>query len=408
VLVEVDDVGDGAAPPVGVHEWAAFLARAEPVPHAERPSTDLFMFYTGGTTGLPKGVLRPATTEVMRVVAPEAVYDTRTSLLGLMPPYDVALAPPVTLVACPLMHGVGFTWTSLPSLSVGGTVVLLESRSFDPDELIDVAAARHATFVSLVGDAFVRPLLRALGARQAAGTLPDLSSIERVCSAGVAWHGDAKAQLLDFLPGATLIEGCGSDGGNYGISYTRRGEVPRTGTFERVPGTLVLRDDGTEAEVGEIGRLAAISHSPGYHKDRERTARVHLTIHGLPYVVPGDYGRIEADGTLTLIGRGTSTINTGGEKVHPEEVEAVLAAHPAVEDCMVFGMPDERLGETVTAIVQLRHGAACDGGELVDHLKLHLAAYKVPRRVVDGAVPRFANGKLDYPSARALAAETTR
>ena len=180
-----------------------------------------------------------------------------------------------------------------------------------------------------------------------------------VCSAGVAWSADTKRRLLDHMPQATLVDACGStEGGTYGVSIVHHGDDVSTARFTRAPGTIILDVHGEEAAVGEMGMIAAVTQTSGYYKHPEKTAATFRTIDGERYVVPGDLGRIEPDGSITLLGRGSSVVNTGGEKVHPEEVEDVLKSLPQVVDAIVVGIPDDRLGQAVAAVVQPAPGAS--------------------------------------------------
>jgi fatty-acyl-CoA synthase len=226
-----------------------------------------------------------------------------------------------------------------------------------------------------------------------------------VCSAGVAWSADTKRRLLEHMPKATLVDACGStEGGTYGISIVRHGDDLNTARFARAPGTFILGERGEEVAVGVTGLIAAVTQTTGYYKHPEKTAETFRTINGERYVVPGDYGRIEADGSITLLGRGSSVINTGGEKVHPEEVEDILKALASVVDVIVVGIPDERLGQTVAAVVHPTPGAMLSEEEIVALVRERLAGYKVPRRVVFvDEIPRSPNGKADLALARELA-----
>jgi fatty-acyl-CoA synthase len=221
----------------------------------------------------------------------------------------------------------------------------------------------------------------------------------------VAWSADTKRRLLDHLPDATLVDACGStEGGTYGVSIVRRGDDPTTTRFTRAPGTIILDDHGEEAPVGEAGYIAAATQTTGYYKHPEKTAETFKMLRGAQYVVPGDLGRIEPDGSITLLGRGTSVINTGGEKVHPEEVEEVLKALSSVIDAIVVGIPDDRLGQVVGAVVQMAPGAEVSGTDLVAAVRDKLAGYKAPRRVAFvEQIPRAPNGKADLARARDLA-----
>jgi acyl-CoA synthetase (AMP-forming)/AMP-acid ligase II len=214
---------------------------------------------------------------------------------------------------------------------------------------------------------------------------------------------------VSHIPQVALLDARGStEGGTFGFSVVRRGDPASTATFTPAPGTIVLGPDGVEVPRGETGLIAAVTFGAGYYKHPEWTAKSFRTISGEPYAVPGDYGRIEDDGTLTLLGRGGSTINTGGEKVFPEEVEAVLRSFPYVRDAVVAGVPDDRLGEVVGAIVEFADAGATSVDDLMAAAGEQLAGYKMPRHVVVAPPPRGPNGKVDLVSARQLVADASR
>jgi fatty-acyl-CoA synthase len=259
--------------------------------------------------------------------------------------------------------------------------------------------------VAIVGDAFALPIVRALDEGRPGGGAYDVASVRVVCSAGVAWSAPIKQRLLEHLPHTTLLDACGAtEGLSYGLSQVRRGDALSTATFRAANGLKVLSPQGFELPAGEIGLLAGPTTASSYHRDTEKSAAVFMVIDNVQYAMPGDLGRIEADGTVTLIGRGVATINTGGEKVYPGEVEEAIRSHPDVDDCLVLGIPDARFGQSVAALV------VCDGTHVVDidevanTVRAVLAGYKVPRciRLVD-EIPRLPNGKVDYEAASSMA-----
>jgi fatty-acyl-CoA synthase len=315
------------------------------------------------------------------------------------------------------MHSTGFTFASLPTLTSGGQVATLEGRSFDARELLVTIGAVRAQVVAIVGDAFALPLLRALDAGAPAGVsagVParvsagryETSSLRAICSAGTAWSARVKQRLLEHMPQAALLDFCGStEGVTYGFRRVRRGEEAFTANFEAARGLRVIGPDGRELPRGKVGLLAGPTPASGYHKDPQRSAATFFTIDGEQVAAPGDLGRIEADGSVTLIGRGASVINTGGEKVYPAEVEEAIKELAGVEECLVAAVPDERFGQMVAAMVVAapdRHLDACD---VTAAARRCLAGYKVPRLVVFvDHVPRAPNGKIDYPAAEAVLA----
>ena len=263
--------------------------------------------------------------------------------------------------------------------------------------------------IAIVGDAFARPMLRALEGRSAAGRPYDTSSIRSIASAGVAWSAAVKDGLLEFIPQATLIDSCGSTEGAWmGSSVARKGDPTATAEFKAAPGAILLDPSGEPIQPGsgQAGLIACPVPTSGYYNDPVKTAAVFRMIGGVLYAVPGDYGTIDADRALTLLGRGSSCINTGGEKVFPEEVEDVIKSLPGVEDCIVFGVQDDRFGQRVVAVVHASSGASVCPADVVGGTRRRLAHYKAPKEVVMvPEVPRFANGKADYASARGLLLE---
>ena len=255
----------------------------------------------------------------------------------------------------------------------------------------------------IIGDAMARPLVEAY----LAGGF-DASSLVAVSSSAALFSPAVKDACAKALPDVVITEAIGStETGFAGISFVSAGEPHLGGpTVMAGPDVIVLGDDGGAAGPGQVGRLARGGHVPlGYYKDPARTAAMFAEVNGKRYAVPGDMARVEDDGTLTLLGRGNTCVNTGGEKVYPEEVEGALKSHPDVFDSLVIGVPDALLGQRVAALVQLRPGAAADFGALQEHVRRQLAGYKVPRSIwlVD-AIRRTVSGKADYGWAREYAA----
>jgi acyl-CoA synthetase (AMP-forming)/AMP-acid ligase II len=409
LLVEVGEGGQGtrAAPPPGACGYQELIASSEPAPRVSRSEQDVFLSYTGGTTGLPKGVrytIGRGVTNSLRLR--EEFLETSTEL-GIVD-YAAEQAGTgnslVAIPASPLMHSTGFTFASLPTLTSGGQVATLESRSFDARELLATIGAVRAQVVAIVGDAFALPLLRALDAGAPTGRY-DTSSLRTICSAGTAWSARIKQRLLEHVPQVALLDFCGStEGVTYGFRRVRRGEPSFTANFEAARGLRVIGPDRRELPCGEVGLLAGPTPASGYHKDPQRSAATFFTIDGEQVAAPGDLGRIEADGSVTLIGRGVSVINTGGEKVYPAEVEEILNGLAGVEECLVAGVPDERFGQLVAAIV-VKADRHLDATDVMAAARRSLAGYKVPRIVVFAdEVPRAPNGKVDYAAVRAVLA----
>ena len=418
-LIQVDDVG-GAETPPGVLDYEQIATTHDPAPRIARSPDDIVMWYSGGTTGLPKGVVIP----IGRSVEFSTSREGRVRTLGLYGsdpeslPEDLIEGArllweeggrPVAIPAAPLMHSTAMSYAGAAIFHCGGMVVTLPSHSFDAHHLFEAVDRHRVTTIAIVGDAFAKPMTRALEERAAAGQPYDGSSIRTIYSAGVVWSADVKDRLFRHLPGVLLVDNCGSsEGAWYGTSVLRKGDATSSTSFVPAPGVLVLDESGNHMPpgTGKAGLLASTTTMAGYHKDPEKTAETFRFIDDVWYTVPGDYGIFNDDGTVTLLGRGTSVINTGGEKVYPEEVDDVIKTIDDVDDCLVVGTPDERFGQAVTAVVQLRRGASLGEPEVVDWVRARLAHYKAPRRVlfVD-KVPRLPNGKPDYPATRQLAEE---
>ena len=363
-----------------------------------RSGDDVLMIYTGGTTGLPKGVMWRQD-DAYRAFNTQG--DPPEPDLGAVARRATAGSGPVGLPASPLMHATGLMF-SLTMLNRAGTVVTLPSRHFDAAELLDTVQRERVEAMAIVGDAFGRPVLDEL---EAAPRRWDLSSLAMLVSAGVMWSAEVKAALGRHLPACLLVDLLGSSEA-HGMGSAVASGQGGAATARFRPGThaLVITEDGREVAPGsgEAGLVAVRGPMPlGYYKDPEKTARTFRLVNGERMSVPGDWATVEADGTLKLLGRGSVCINTGGEKVFPEEVEEALKCHPAVRDAVVVGVPDSRFGEAVCALVEVRPASAPTEAELVDWVKARLAGYKAPRRVlIVESVGRAPNGKADYRAAR--------
>jgi fatty-acyl-CoA synthase len=371
----------------------------------QRSGDDQFFIYTGGTTGMPKGVMwahhdmREITLAAARKLGPvPETLEELAQATRLMGPGGRVLPAP------PLMHGTGLL-TAMGAHLAGGCVVTLEGETFDAKELL-VAIDRHKpqTLV-VVGDSFGRPILNELNA--APGKY-DVSSIAMIVSSGVMWSLEVKRGLLEHMPQAMLNDGfSSSEAIGMGASVmTKDGEV-QTAKFMLGDRCRVFdeNDQPVAPGSGVPGIVALGPPNPvGYYKDEEKTARTFRVIDGVRYSIPGDWCLVEEDGSLTLLGRGNACINTAGEKVFPEEVEEALKTHPSIEDALVVGLPDEKWGQAVTGVVQLASGHDLDEAELRAHVRRTLAGYKTPKRILiaDRSL-RASNGKADYQAARAAA-----
>jgi fatty-acyl-CoA synthase len=403
-------VADDATPLVpGAVAYEDLVAGHRPMPRIARDPRDIFLLYTGGTTGMPKGVMfvlgswtasfaMGALTQLGR--DPLTPLDDIPALVaGLSDDERIVTAP-----CAPLMHGTGLTLGALVAQTVGATVVTLTSRSFDPHELLRAVHTHRITNLAIVGDVFSKPIVRAIDEQAATGRPYDVSSLRRIYSSGAMWSAEVKQALIERMPDVTLHDIMNSSEGAMATQVTSRGTAATTALFVPNPTTKVFSEDGREVAPGsdEVGMLAASGNVPiGYYKDAEKTARTFREIDGVMYSFPGDMAKVAADGTLILLGRGNQVINTGGEKVFPEEVEEAVKRVPGVVDCLVVGVDDERFGQAVTAVVAAERGSDVTGNDIVAAVKEELAGYKAPRHVVFVAeVPRAPNGKADHKTAR--------
>jgi acyl-CoA synthetase (AMP-forming)/AMP-acid ligase II len=398
--------GDADAVPGWCTPYAPLVAAPPVTPRtaSERSGDDLLFIYTGGTTGLPKGVMWRQD-DLFGVVNAAALkpYPTDDGLAGIGRARADLGPGMVNVIACPLMHGTG-TMTAFNTLTNGGCVVLLRDKGFDPIELFDTVEARRAAGIVIVGDTFARPMAVAL---EGAPTRWDLDSVRIVNSSGTMWSEPVKARLRARLPNAMLIDSLGStEAVGVGRSVSGGETGSATARFSLGANAVVIDDDGQPIAPGSaaIGRLAVGGRCPiGYHKDPARTAATFPVIDGVRYSVPGDLATVGADGTIHLLGRGSSVINTGGEKVFAEEVEEVLKTFGGVLDAGVVGIDDDRFGSIVTAVVVPVTGTELDLDALRQHTRLHLAGFKVPKHIVVAAtLGRAANAKLDPRALRVL------
>jgi len=408
LLIEVDDGDAGQVP--NARPYDEMIATNDPMPRIERSEDDLYMLYTGGTTGMPKGVMydmggltRGFVTLGLPMLGLPAPSDA-AEVAGMIKGASANGPTLVSIPSAPLMHGTG-CWLGwfIPHLA-GGQVVTLESRSLDPHELLATAERRTATSITIVGDSFAKPIIRALDEGKPDGGSYDTSSIGMFISSGVMWTSEVKQALLDRIEQAVLVDAIGSSEGSMGTQITMKGVPTETAKFTKTPETKVFTDDDREVQPGsdDVGMVAAGGNVPiGYYKDEEKSARTFRVIDGVRYSFPGDFAKVAGDGSLILLGRGSQVINTGGEKVFPEEVEEAVKRVPGVRDCLVVGLENEKFGQAVTAVVSLDDDAACDSAGIIASVKTDLAGYKAPKSVIFvDHVPRAPNGKADYRKAK--------
>ena len=387
---------------IGPRYDAALAAASAERPDLGRSNDDLYVLYTGGTTGMPKGVMWRhedaffATMNAARASAPLA----RPEDLG-----DEIRASQFAMTMMsigPMMHG-GAQWMMGNGIFVGAKIVLYAERNFDAAKILDLIAAEGVNTVTTIGDAMARPIAEEI-LRAPAGRY-DLSSLFAFGNGGAPLSAAVREQLKAAVPNAAIMDSFGASETGATGAKVDAGEGYSAPRFTMGDHTTVLDDDGQQCAPGETGKLARSGHIPlGYYKDPRKTADTFPTFAGRRWVVPGDFARIEDDGTISLLGRGSVSINSGGEKIYPEEVEAALKRNPGVFDVVVVGTPDERWGEQVTAIVQARDGHQLSADDVQAHCRTVLSDYKAPRAVffVD-AVQRTPVGKADYRWAKETA-----
>lgn len=383
-------------------EYEAALAAASPErSFGERSPDDVYLVYTGGTTGLPKGVMWRQEDIVLgalnayRQGAPIADVEQ----LGR----DAAANPtPLTLMMMgPLMHG-GSQWAMGNVHVAGGTALVYSKPTFDAQAVLHMAADGGANSLSVIGDAMARPIADAILDPDI--VTPDLPALMAISNGGAPISVGVRERLGKALPDKMIVDSYGSsETGTTGINPDPSDHaVPR---FMTGPETTVLDSDLQHCAPGVVGMLAKSGNIPlGYHKDPEKTAATFPVVDGQRWVIAGDLARIEDDGSISVLGRDSVSINSGGEKISPEEVESALGQHPAVGDVAVVGTPSERWGEQVTALVQAAAGTEPEA--LREHCRGLIADYKIPKQVlmVD-LVPRTPVGKVDYKAARTVAAD---
>ena len=366
----------------------------------KRAPDDLFFLYTGGTTGMPKGVMWSHNDLRQTQLNPALMEKVPTNLAEHAEIVREKGPGNRFIPACPQMHGTGLL-TSFGALLMGGCVITLEAASFDSVELWGAVERNKAQQIAIVGDAFAKPMLRALDENPGRW---DLSSLVMIISSGVMWSQEVKHGLIKHIPQVVLLDSFGSsEAVGFALAATTKdGEVP-TAKFTLGTDVAVFTTDHKPVTPGskEPGFVARGGNIPiGYWKDPEKTAKTFLTIDGRRWSIPGDYCLLHEDGSITLLGRGSVCINTAGEKVYPEEVEEILKQHAMVDDALVVGVPDEKWGSAVTGVVELAPGARFDEEALRKHVRAHLAGYKTPKRIV--AIERMfraPNGKADYKAA---------
>ncbi len=418
LLIVVDDLLDGEewVDVPGAQAYEDVIAAHEPMERIERREDDLYMLYTGGTTGMPKGVMYAVGGSTA------ALAGSGYPLLGMeLPESAEQMAPMVkqltdaggqyTSVPCaPVMHGTG-CWLGwfIPMLG-GAHIVNLTARSLKAHEVLETVERHGVNGLTIVGDSFAKPLVRALDEGKPDGSKYDMSSIKMMNSSGVMWTTEVKNDLIDRIEQVVLIDAMGSTEGSMGTQMMAKGMQAETARFTKGPLAKVFNEHDEEVVPGsgEVGMVAAGGNVPlGYFKDETKSARTFRVINGERYSFPGDFATVEEDGTLILLGRGSQVINTGGEKVFPEEVEEAVKRVDGVLDCLVVGVPDEKFGNAVTAVASLVDGASVEASTIITSVKAELAGFKAPKSVIFvDHVPRAPNGKANYKAAKEIATAT--
>jgi 3-oxocholest-4-en-26-oate---CoA ligase len=400
VVSEGDECPSWAVP----YEDAAASHPARVVGSWGRSGDDLLFLYTGGTTGLPKGVMW-AQHDLFRFLEKAnrhplpGVPSAEEFVAGLQ-----RLGPRI-LPGAPLMHGTSLFF-ALPVLSEGGSVHTSPKRHFNAREFLDFMEAHGIQGTSIVGDAFARPIVEELDhqSRQR-----DLSRMRVILSAGVLFSADIKERLIQYMPKVVILDGLGSsETGTLASTLSKAGEVSPSGKFFLGDEAFLIDEDGKRIEPGsgKVGRMAVAGLAPlGYYKDPKKSAETFIEIDGERYTISGDWAEASFDGSVRFLGRGSSCINTGGEKVYPEEVEEVIRRRSDIKDVAVVGVPDKRFGEVVTALIESSSEEFAGEEELRSYVRESLAGYKVPKHIIRvDSLGRTANGKIDYKVLKALAA----
>lgn len=373
---------------------------------AERSADDIHIIYTGGTTGFPKGVMWRHE-DFWRVLGGGIDFYTGEPLEEYDQSKQATDPRMTTFPLSPLMHG-GAQAGLLMHLFAGHLTVL--EPKFDPQRTWEIIEQDKVQLIFMTGDAMARPLIEEFERKKATGTPYDASSLFAISSSAAIFSPPVKKRWMDEFTNAIFTDSIGAtETGFSGMGMQDKNAISTDGPVVGLgPASVVLDEDNRPipmTEVGRIGRLARGGNVPvGYYKDPEKSAATFLEVDGERFSVPGDFARIETDGRVTLLGRGSNCVNTGGEKVYPEEVEMAIKGHPAVYDTLVVGIPDPTYGQAVAAVVQLRDGATLELEELREYLRAHLSGYKLPRSltVVD-TIPRNATGKAQYPAAKEMA-----
>ena len=412
LYIQVDDKTNGTLD--FAQDYESAISECQPMERQERSEDNIYMLYTGGTTGMPKGVMYQHgghlkgmlnTAGAWGLIPVQEKIDVDSVALEVKKLADEGRLP-ISIPACPLMHGTGMWLGAIIPHLVGGTVVTLPNLGFDPDGLLKEVEKRKANNIVIVGDAFAKPIMDALDKAESEGSPYNLESINTVISSGVMWSSEVKQGLLKHHD-MVLVDAMGSTEGGMGSSRASRDNPAETAKFVLNPGVIVITDEGELVEPGsdKTGKIGTSRLVPlGYLKDEKKSAETFKEFQGVRYSFPGDYAKVEADGTITLLGRGSNCINTAGEKVYPEEVEEAIKRNDDIFDCLVVGLQDDRFGQKVVALASFQEGREIQEQDLIAFTREHLAGYKLPKQVlfVD-EVMRAPNGKANYKWAKETA-----
>ena len=395
-------------------KYEDLIEKCEPMERIHRDPNTIYMLYTGGTTGMPKGVMYKQgeflvflfrTLKAMGYDVPEDINNLEEQIHNFKK--DNAFIK--SLVGCPLMHGTGMWLGAFLPLLLGGTAITSKNLGFDADQLWTQVEDTKTTNIVIVGDAFAKPMLDALDRAKEIGKPYNLNSIKVIISSGVMWSEEIKNGLLKHHD-MKLMDTMGSTEGGMGSSVSTRDNPPKTAKFSLNPGVIVIADDGEILEPGskKVGLIGTSGLVPvGYYKDEKKSEETFKEINGVRYSFPGDYAKLEKDGTITLLGRGSNCINSAGEKIYPEEVEEAIKRNEEVFDCLVVGVEDKKFGQKVVAVVSIEKNKEINEAELVESTREFIAGYKLPKKIIFvQEVQRAPNGKANYKWAKNVAVES--
>ena len=402
----------------GCFSYEEIISSNDPMERIVRDEDNIYMIYTGGTTGMPKGVmykhgefsvamyggLKSQGYEVPDMRLRENIKDLKEIIIKKSKSDDLTRC----LIACPLMHGTGMFLGGFMTHCLGGSIITIPEIGLNPEKILSEISITGANNLVIVGDAFAKPLLRELDAGKEKAEPYDISSLNIIISSGVIWSAEVKQGILEHHD-VKLFDSMGSSEGGMASSVSSRKKSVKTAKFKINPDVIVLGDDGAIVQPGSgirglVGTSGMVPQ--GYYKDPVKSAQTFKEVHGKRYSFPGDYALVEEDGSITLLGRGSNCINSAGEKIYPEEVEEALKLNINIDDVLVVGVDDEKFGQKVVAVASFNEGMGIEEHALREETKKHLSSYKVPKNIkfVD-KVNRAPNGKADYKWAAELAKE---